>query len=272
MNKITKKIKKKNTGARRNRMLLILLSAVLITGILAGGLLAKYRSENQKQAEMISSQFHVSSDYLAENNPSYEITDWKAGFDIQLYNYEKENTALISDDEITYKVDLSEGLKDKEEKTLQQDKWTYSDTHNGKIAKSSEKQAQSIKIRPAPQSAVMENDSVTVTVTITSPFTKTLSATFTMKGKSQPDYTIKDQNDGSILVTIQSNSYDGDITVEWSADKYAPDNTNPLMANWTNPSQTLPVQKNTTYELLFFKKSVETITGNSGSGTTISLS
>ena len=259
MDKTTKTTKKRNTGTNVNRKLAVLLVAVLITAILAGGLLAKYRSDNQKQAEMIASQFHVSSDYLTENNPSYDITDWKSGFDIQLYNYEKENTALISEDEIKYKVSLSDTSK-----------WAFSDTHDGMIARSTEKQLQSIRIIPKPTAG--ENDSVTVTVEILQPFTKTLSATFTVHGKNEPDYSIQDQNDGTVLLTIRSDSYSGEITVDWKTDKYAPDNTNSLMESWSSSPQTFFIQKNTTYKLLFFKKSAELISDISGSGTTISLS
>lgn len=263
MNKTTKTTKKKNTGTRGNRKLTILLIAVLITGILAGGLLAKYRSDNQKQAEMIAAQFHVSSDYLTEDasGPTYNITDWQNGFDIHLYNYEKENTALISEDDITYEVELSDTSK-----------WT-SDPQNkttATIKKSNERQSQTIRI--IPQSTVSENDSVTVTIKISQPFTKTLSATFKMRGKNEPDYSIEDQNDGTVLVTIQSNSYSGNMEITWNQDKYAPDNTNPQMETWNSSPQIFSIQKNTTYELLFFKKSVESTSGTSGSGTTISLS
>lgn len=264
INKKTKTTKKKNTGTKGKRILAIFLTAILLTGILTVGLLAKYRSHNQKQAELISSQFHVSSDYLAERDssgqyPSYEITDWQDGFDIQLYNYEKENTALISDDVITYDVTLSDASK-----------WTYTDTNNGKIEKSNEKQSQSIKIIP-PQTAG-ESDSVTVTIKTLTPFTKTLSATFIMCGKSEPNYSIQDQNDGTVLLTIRSNGYNGNIEINWNSDKYAPDNTNSQMESWTGNSQKLIVQKNTTYELLFFKKTVDTIAEMSENGTRISLS
>lgn len=259
INKKTKTTKKKNTGTKGKRILAIFLTAILLTGILTVGLLAKYRSHNQKQAELISSQFHVSSDYLAENNPSYEITDWQGGFDIQLYNYEKENTALIADDEITYSVVLSDTAK-----------WTYSDEHEGTMEKSNVKQSQSIKINP--QSTASENDSVTVTVNITAPFKKDLSATFTMHGKDQVDYNVQDRKDGTVLLTIQSNGYSGKINIKWDTGKYAPDNTNSQMTSWTDGSEELTVQKNTIYELLFFKKTVESITTTFGSGTTISLS
>lgn len=268
MNKITKTTKKRNTGKSRNRKPAIFLGAVLIAGILAGGTLAKYRSDNQKQAEMISEQFHVSSDYLTENDPSYNITDWQDGFEIQLYNYEKENTALISEDDIQYEVTLSD-----------MSKWT-SDPQNGTtatIAQSSEdnkKQSATIKITPKSGADVSENSSVTVTVKIQKPFTKTLSATFHMQGKKEPDYSVQDNKDGTVLLTIQSNNYSGNLKIIWAADRYAPDNTDPQMENWkdSDGQQTFSIQKNTTYELLFFKKFTDSINDISNSGTTISLS
>ena len=267
MNKTTKTIKKRNTGAKRGRKRTIILGAVLIAGVLTGGLVAKYRSDNQKQAEMIAEQFHVSSDYLEENNPSYDITDWQDGFEIQLYNYEKENTALISEDEIQYKVTLSDTAN-----------WTSDpqDETPATIVQSSEdnkKKSATIRITPKSDANVSENDSVKVTVQVQKPFTKTLSATFHMKGKSKPNYSIKDQKDGTVLMTIQSNNYSGNLNIIWTADRYAPDNTNPQMETWqdSDNSQTLSIQKNTTYELLFFKKFTENVNDTSGNGITISL-
>ena len=258
MNKTTKILKKENTKSKKSQKLIFFLIAVLMAGLLTGGLLAKYRSDNQKQAEMIAAQFHVSSDYLAENNPSYDITDWQTGFDIQLYNYEKENAALISENEMTYTVELS-GTSN----------WDCVDTHNGKIEKNSAKQSQSIRI--VPKTTAGAGEKIKVTVKILQPFTKTLSATFHIQGKNEPDYSIHDQKDGTVLLTIQSNSYDREITISWDSEKYAPDNTNAQTESWRSSPQTLSVQKNTTYELLFFKKSVGTINQTSGSGITIAL-
>lgn len=103
------------------------------------------------------------------------------------------------------------------------------------------------------------------------PFTKTLSATFYIKGKKQPDYHIQDQGDGTVLLTAQSNSYNREMTISWDTDKYAPDNTNVQMESWQSSPQTFSVQKNTTYEFLFFKKSIDAVTETSGNGVTIGL-
>ena len=63
---------------------------------------------------MISAQFHMTSYYLEEDGKNidntdavYDITDWSSGFDILLYNYEKENLALIAADDIQYDVSIT---------------------------------------------------------------------------------------------------------------------------------------------------------------------
>ena len=47
-----------------------------------------------KQEEMKSSDFHITSDLLEEEGASYDVTDWRSGIDILLYNYEKEDLLL----------------------------------------------------------------------------------------------------------------------------------------------------------------------------------
>lgn len=265
-------IKKSVSGRKRisGRVLSILIVAALFTAILAGGLLARYRSDNQRQAELVASQFHFSSDYLDEEseNKRYEITDWKDGFDIRLYNYEKKNTALISTEDIAYTVSLTDSNGNS-------GKWTYTDENNGKMTSSEEKRSQIITVKP--QNGVSAGDTVTVTVKTTAPFKRTLKAEFVMKGKDQPDYTITDESDNiSVLLTVKSNGYSGNITIQWPSDVYAPDNTNPLMESWkntteVNTSQQLAVEKNTTYKLLFFRKKATVNATGSGSGTAITL-
>ena len=235
-----------------------MLLAVLALG---GGLMAKYVKENRQQAEMTAAQFHISSDYLeeTEKNAKYSITDWKDGFDILLYNYEKENIAQISECEISYDVTVGNG-------------WTVTDDGNGKLTVDSNKKAVALHLNPG--ASARKDDKVTVTVTTTAPYTKTLSAEFTLATSSVPDYTVADQGDGTVLLTIHSNDFTGDMTIQWTNDKLDPDNTNSLMRKWTEAgttsSGTLFVEANHTYELLFFKEKTDNVTC-SGTGTTITL-
>lgn len=237
------------------------LVALAILLLMTGGLLAKYMTEQSKAAQMVSAQFHISSDYLEEEKEkaSYDIYDWTDGFEIRLFNYEKENVALLSAEDVKYSVSLSDTSN-----------WTYSDTAQGVLAKSAEKEEQVIQIKP--QRNAKEGSQVTVTVTTTAPFKKTLSATFTMKGQNQPSYQLKDQGDGTVQLTIQSNLYEGTVTVKWT-DQVSPDNTNPNMESWSdqNKKGSFEIKKNTTCTLLFFKNTKDTITLKSGNGATIQL-
>ena len=256
------KRKKREKESRKFPKCTAALLAVLLLCLLLGGLLAKYRSDDQRQAQLTASEFHFTSDYLEETIASYTITDWQDGFDIQLYNYEKENTAQITQEDITYRVSLSGSTN-----------WnSFTDSNDGKFAKSTEKKIQKIHIN-APVGA-SQGDTVTVEITTTAPFVKTLSATFTMAGKNQPDYTITDQGDGTVALQIQSNGYSGELQISWAAEKYDPDNTNQYMRRWadSSPQGTISVEKNTTYELLFFKNTTENVTTQRGSGTSITVS
>lgn len=250
------------SGNQRRRYLLPLI--VVFIGICtAGGIAAKYRTDQQKQAEAIAAEFHFTSDLLEEDGAEYTLTDWSDGFDIELYNYEKENTALISGEDITYSVQLSDNQS-----------WYCNDNNQGKFEKdSSSGKAKSQTIHIQPQAGAKEGSQVTVTVKSKSPFEKTLSATFTMSGSKTPSYTIVDQNDGTVLLTIQTNSYSGDINVSWNKNKFDPDNTNEYMTAWkdSEANGTLKAASNTTYSLLFFKNTTENVTKRTGSGAAISL-
>ncbi|MDO5389704.1 MAG: hypothetical protein Q4F24_01265 [Eubacteriales bacterium] len=254
----------KNNGKRNRRAVMISASILLAVCMIGGGLTARYISSNKKQAEMTSSQFHFTSNYLEEDTSpvkSYDITNWGDGFDIQLYNYEKENIAQIAADKINYTVTVSDG-------------WACTDSGNGTMQKSNSRETKTLHIAPSDKNAVNINDQVTVTVTTTSPYSKELSAEFHVITKSTPDYTVADQNDGSVLLTIHTNDYSGDMTVQWKAEDFDPDNTNDLMVNWyesadVEQTQTISVEANHTYELLFFKNKADVgITNTSGSGTT----
>ena len=240
----------------------VVILAVILLGLLLGGLFAKYRLDHQKQAQLTASEFHFTSDYLEEATANYTITDWKDGFDIQLYNYEKENTAQITQNAIHYTVELESG-----------DGWnSFEDSQGGNFPAATEKKTQTIHVN-APVGA-KAGDQVTVTVTSTAPFVKSLSATFTMEGKNQPDYSIKDQGDGTVVLQIQTNGYSGEISISWNPEKYDPDNTNSNMTGWTDNSHqgTITAEKNTTYELLFFKNTTESVAASTGSGTSITVS
>lgn len=249
-------------SGNQRRIYLLPLIVVFIGICMTGGMLAKYRTDLQKRSEITASNFHFTSDLLEENGAEYTLTDWSEGFDIELYNYEKENTALISDENITYNVQLSNS------------DWACRGDNSGTLQKDSDGKGKMQTIHIYPKGNITDASSVTVTVKSTAPFKKTLSATFTMAGSSTPLYTIKDQGDGTVLLTIKTNSYSGNMNVSWDKNKFDPDNTNTYMTEWKDSigSGTLETSSNTTYLLLFFKNTTDDVADKSGNGTSISLS
>lgn len=114
-------------------------------------------------------------------------------------------------------------------------------------------------------------DSKTVTVTVSSPYTETISATFIfLDPDSSSFYEITD-NGYYITLALYTGSSIGEITVTYG-NNLVPDNTNSLMTTWTSGtsgtlSELIP---NAYYTMTFFEISDETydagqtlITGNS---------
>lgn len=235
--------KKKNS---RRRAGIWLVAAVCVV-LLVGGLAAKYITENRQQAEASSAQFHVTSDYLEEDGASYEITNWGDGFTVQLYNYEKENLALVSDADVSYKV-----------KVTPEDKWECKECKDASaehtLTGNGAMQTNTLTIQPKDGATIEQNDKVIVTVQTTAPFTKELSATFTVVSSKLPEQQLEqssaDPNQWHLI--IKTNDYTGTVTVSWPKDTLCPDTTNADMNTWmNNGTASLVVQANTTYDLVF---------------------
>lgn len=227
---------------RKNRRVGILLAVCVCAVILVGGLAAKYISQNKQQAEASSAQFHVTSDYLEEEKVSYQITNWGQGFNIQLYNYEKENLALISDKDISYTVTVEPA-----------DQWEANET-SGTLKGAGTMQTNTLAIKPKSGAVINQNDKVTVTVKTTAPFAKTLSAEFTVASKAMPDYQLVQSKDdpNQWHLIIGTNDYSDTVTVSWPQNAVCPDTTSAYMNAWKNSgSGSLTVQENTTYDLVF---------------------
>ena len=261
-NAMSRNTSDKNKNRIFRNVIIVMLVAGLLATLALSGIMAKYTTERKKSVEMKSKNFHFTSNYLEEDGANYTVVDWGQGFDIDLFNYEKENLALMTNDDITYTISIS-------------DDWIY--TVDGKTStsytmeESSTRTSDTIHVKPT--NAITQG-SVTVTVTTTSPFEKTLSATFTVSGKKSPEYTMEDQNDGTALLTIKTNDYSGSVTINWTEDEFTPDNTDGNMTEWIDSNETgsITVKKNTTYELLFFiDGSSKSCSDVIGTGTSITL-
>lgn len=251
-----------NTNKKR-RSLIIILAVVLAVALLGGGLLARYIGQNRRAAEMISSGFHISSNYAKEGTtpPEYNMPDWGSGVTVSVFNYELENVAQYSEMAIDYTITVTHGTLDKvmdgtTPLTATDDKYT--------IAAGPTKVEHVVYITPD------GTGDVSVTIKAVSPYEKELKATLKIVSKALPDYTFEDRGDGTALLTIKSNDYGGTVTVKWDATKYSPDNTNPLMSDWkdseSTDGRTVTVEDNSTYFLIFIKNTTATVTTTTGTG------
>ena len=231
------------------KLLLLLLAAVLVTGGVTGAILAKYVSENRQQAEMISANFHISSTYLKEGTtpPQYSI-GVPGDLVIDINNYEVENVAQLSQVPMIYTVTVAGG--------------TFGITHGSDTLTATDDHY-TFEVNAAADQHILTvtptADTVTVTVATTSPYVKSLSAVFNRNVSAQPEYTFKDQGDGTARLTIRTNAYAGNITVNWTTTQLAPD-TNNLMENWTGGTGTFSAEANSTYSLVFCEVGTPAIT------------
>lgn len=252
---------------RRMRRIIAAEIMVLFLVVLGAGILARYISSYKKKAEMLSSSFHFTSNCLEEEEETaYTISDWMEGITILLYNYEKENVALIAEEGISYKVDAGEGwdvsvTDETGSAVVYPEEGLYSMPGGGG------RRSQTLKLV---YTGTGTPEKVSVKVTAVSPYSKTLQADFTLSGKADPDYTVEDKGK-YCLVTVRANNYSGTITVNWDSVLFSPDNTNPIMEDWLNVNKTgsFNAEPYTAYELIFVKNADKEYSATSGTGSTV---
>lgn len=247
--------KKDNILQKKNWIIMGLVALLLVVGA-AGFVAAKYISNYQQEAEIHASDFHFSSNYLkyiANDSvvPEYTVSDWgDHAVTFQLYNYEAENVALISDSEITYKIEVGSdwtvSVKDATGKEVTADNGIYT------MDASTAAMSHSVTL-------TYEDDepaTVEVSVKSTAPYSKELKARFNLSTKKGVEYTVEDKGDYDV-VTIKTNNYYGPITVEWT-ENHAPDNTCDYMGTWINVNKgIIDATEYKTYELIFFENTAD---------------
>lgn len=240
----------------KNHIALILVVLLLIAGT-TGIVAAKYIANHQKEAEIHASSFHFSSDSLEYGAvPAYTVfDDGSHSVAFSLYNYQKENIAQISDMEIPYTVQVSEGWSVQ----IQGSAATQQELPGGIATEH--------KVILTRESAGSE--SVDVTVTSNAPYEMELKATFTLMPLGDATYTVTDAGDYAVM-TIHTNSYAGDIEIDWNPENHSPDNTNPLMASWTDTfsADTFAAEAYSVYELIFVENQPVSTTNNDFAVTT----
>lgn len=252
-----KDLKSVKQDEKRKYRLFAGLAAILIIAAFTGTLLAKYITSNKQRAEMIADDFHSSSDYLEEDEKTYTVSDWRTnGICIELYNYEKENVALISGTEINYTISVPAGWNVKVENITDTGGEQVLGKDNVYTMPKSTGRIKQILTFTYTGSGEPSDGNIQVNVKSTSPYVKELKAAFELTGDQGLTYAVTDEGDYDV-VTIESNAYQGTVNVSWDGTKLSPDNTNEYMSEWQNStdgsSDQFEVKAFTTYQLIFLE-------------------
>lgn len=249
---------KKGRTNKNYKMIAAVMVALLLMAGAIGFVVAKYVTNRQKEAEIYASNFHFSSNYLnsADIVPEYNVSDWGShNVVFYLFNYEQENTALIADTDILYKLTVPNG-------------WTaeITDVVGAVVAPDSEGKytlTRSEQMTSHCVTMTYTGDGIPgtakVTVESTNPYKKILQAQFNLTTKQGIEYEVDDKGDYKVI-TISTNDYYGAVKVTWDPAVHSPDNTCNYMGSWrdSNPTGTLSVAEYTTYTLIFVEKQVDT--------------
>ena len=238
---------------------------LLVCSFGLGQTLAKFINVQRQGASSKADAFHFSSNYLTEQNNTYNVVATDNIIEVEIYNYEINNLALVSMGQINYSIEVSSGweyeVRDKDGQVINKSSvYSLDKLENGQLNHH--------KLYLQPNG---EQTSLTVSVSSSSPIVKTLSATFNMTSNHVVNYSITNY-DEYVVLRIETNGYSGNLTISWDNLKFVPDNTNSVMENWQNssPSETLVVSAYNTYDLMFFKTTAGDYSG-SGTGTNITL-
>lgn len=275
--------------SKHNRRLLIILAVILLLALTTGGLVARFVTQNKREAQMVADEFYISSNYLeiveSENEEPKVINvgGWGAekSLEFQLYNHQKENLALIAAKNISYKINLGNNPNGWEiDKVVD---------HNGQELTATDgiyilpgdgetRVTHTITLKYTGTTDEGNVSPLTVTVEAVEPYTEELSAKFQLTNLVEPQYKIEDKGE-YCLVTIHSNDYYDNIEVRWDRAKFSPDNTNSISASWKDSNVaddgksvgSFQADPYHTYELIFVKKTNESFNYKPDVGNTITL-
>ena len=185
---------------KRRRIIIILILIVLLLPV--GVTFSKYVIKSIKNYIMEADRFFFNSDKLVDGGITYEINNWGgvSSIDIQFELNNHKNNILTSDADIEYSLTT----------TYDQTSVQCSlDSNSGVIYKN--EKTDSFTLTVTPLRPFNDNESVTVTVSASSssPYVKTLSATFVIKvGRRGIDYEITDSVNSPYFIFSITNALD----------------------------------------------------------------
>lgn len=183
----------------RRKLIIILIITILLLPV--GITFSKYVTENIKNYIMEANHFFFNSDKLASGGITYGINNWggTGNIEIQFELNNHKNNILTSDTDIVYSL------------TLNCDSGVICslNSNSGTIQVAEKTDDFTLTITPTRPFNDNESVSATVTATSSSPYVKTLSATFVVTvGRRGIDYEITDSVTSPYLIFTVTNSLD----------------------------------------------------------------
>ncbi len=183
----------------RRKLIIILIITILLLPV--GITFSKYVTENIKNYIMEANHFFFNSDKLASGGITYGINNWggTGNIEIQFELNNHKNNILTSDTDIVYSL------------TLNCDSGVICslNSNSGTIQVAEKTDDFTLTITPTRPFNDNESVSATVTATSSSPYVKTLSATFIVTvGRRGIDYEITDSVTSPYLIFTVTNSLD----------------------------------------------------------------
>lgn len=184
---------------KRRRLIIILIILILLLPV--GITFSRYITENIRNYIMEANHFFFNSDKLVSGGVTYGINNWggAGNIEIQFELNNHKNNILTSDTDIEYTLDITcdNGL-------------ICSLSSDSGVIQVAEK-TDDFTLTLTPTRPFNDNESVTVTVSATSstPYVKTLSATFVVTvGRRGIDYEITDSEGSPYLIFSITNALD----------------------------------------------------------------
>lgn len=190
---------------------------------------AKYISREKKDTVVAAKAFYFESDLLTEKGATYTLAPGTTKIDIVLKNYADD--LRWSEVDVRYDVTLN-GSAVQEQLILKTGK-----QENSKVTITG-----------------LTPGTYTVVAKATSPYSKTLKATFVIPATTGGVYySVSDAAGSPVLrLTVRTEDYAGNVTLSWPTG-VSPDNTDPLLAGATGTSCTVRFENDSEYTFLFFK-------------------
>lgn len=212
--------------------------------------IAKYQWKENEDVAYIPSSFYFESDLLKTNSATYNLQQNTSEIQIVLKNHADE--LRFSSSDVSYTILIKKGGV-----------VVSGQTKSGTIT-TIEKQESIIF-------SGLSSGAYEVVAQSTSPYTKTISATFIIPAlNTAVQATIENQTMLGV-VTVVTNDFSGTLTINF-ANSLVPDNTNPSMQGVTGNSFSLVVEKNSSYNLTFLKTVPSTNYTVSVSGSVVTIS